>query len=395
MSKLRSRYPKLVNLVILAVVPVTFLFGVVACTQQPAELKITDLETDQIIRIDASGAVFDSTDRKIGAIDDREGSFTFLKPQDGTQEIVFKNDRSIQRENDRYTVKIGDGATFDVTSDGSVTLNGKPWAHVFGYSQNNTQKDRFMAAICIFPLIREGPFISLPRDMKNADPDRAMKTRHKIWIPSNEEVYVDDERIATAKSASQLEGKVEEFLKQPANLNQIVYIAAATNADWGTIVSVLNGARKKGVTQIGLVVDGNNRQKKRFLVQIPAAPDPNEDVSRLKPDPLLLAVVLDLDQFRLISAETPYPGVLKQGPSGAGEEVADALAKVFQKRKEQHVYKSGAESRSDLPEEDRIAKSVVIKSSRTCPYMNVIKVIDAVKGAGANPIILQLDDLPN
>lgn len=37
--------------------------------------------------------------------------------------------------------------------------------------------------------------------------------------------------------------------------------------------------------------------------------------------------------------------------------------------------------------------TVIIKSARTTKYHEIIKVVDAAKGAGASPIILQIDDL--
>ncbi len=49
--------------------------------------------------------------------------------------------------------------------------------------------------------------------------------------------------------------------------------------------------------------------------------------------------------------------------------------------------------RPDLPEDARIEKTVFIKAQRTLPYGEVVKVIDGIKGAGANPIGLQLDYL--
>jgi biopolymer transport protein ExbD len=52
------------------------------------------------------------------------------------------------------------------------------------------------------------------------------------------------------------------------------------------------------------------------------------------------------------------------------------------------------ETRSDLPEEERIEKTVFVKAPRSLHYGDVVKVIDAIKGAGANPVGLQVDDLP-
>jgi biopolymer transport protein ExbD len=50
-------------------------------------------------------------------------------------------------------------------------------------------------------------------------------------------------------------------------------------------------------------------------------------------------------------------------------------------------------TRLDLPEDVRIEKTVFIKGPRSLPYGEVAKVIDGLKGAGASPIGLQIDDL--
>jgi biopolymer transport protein ExbD len=386
---LKSNHKCLVALsAFLFLASVTMLFGLEACGQQESELKIVDLEGDQVVRIDAGGAVFDARDKKVATVNDREGSFTFLKPQVGdNQKIVFKNDPAVQRDNDRYVVKIGDGATFDVKPDGSVLVNGQPWARVFGYTQNGAQKDRFLAAICIIPLVREGPFLLLPRNTKNAEPDRAIKTQSKIWIPSNDEIYVDDDPIQKPDFDSRLGERIDEFLKRPAGANKLVYIASSIDVNWGTVVNVINRTRERGVDRIGLIVEGNDHTKKRFLLQIPVQRDPNEDVSKLKPNPLTLVVSIWIDlQLKL---NWDAMGSVND-PSG----LTARLAQTFQKRKELHVYKPGMETRADVPEDERVEKTVVIKASRACRYGDVIKIIDAVKGTGANSIVLQVDDLP-
>ena len=52
------------------------------------------------------------------------------------------------------------------------------------------------------------------------------------------------------------------------------------------------------------------------------------------------------------------------------------------------------EARSDVKEDERIEKTVFVKAPRAAKYGDVVKVIDAIKGAGANPVGLQVDDLP-
>jgi biopolymer transport protein ExbD len=74
--------------------------------------------------------------------------------------------------------------------------------------------------------------------------------------------------------------------------------------------------------------------------------------------------------------------------------LAQKLALVFQQRKEQRAYKVGMETRQDVKEDDRIEKTVFVKAPRAARYGDVVKVIDAIKGAGASPVGLQVDDLP-
>jgi biopolymer transport protein ExbD len=52
------------------------------------------------------------------------------------------------------------------------------------------------------------------------------------------------------------------------------------------------------------------------------------------------------------------------------------------------------ETRTDVTEDERIEKTVFVKAPRSLKYGEVVKVIDAIKGAGANPVGLQVDDLP-
>ena len=125
----------------------------------------------------------------------------------------------------------------------------------------------------------------------------------------------------------------------------------------------------------------------RFKADIPTQRDPNEDLSKLKPNPLTLVVTIGqdlsitLNQDSLGSVNDPAP-------------LAQKLAITFQQRKEQRAYKIGMETRTDLKDDDRIEKTVFVKAPRALKYGDVVKVIDAIKGAGANPVGLQVDDLP-
>ena len=125
----------------------------------------------------------------------------------------------------------------------------------------------------------------------------------------------------------------------------------------------------------------------RFKADIPTQRDPNEDLSKLKPNPLTLVVSIAPDLSIKLNQDS-LGSVNETAP------LAQRLSQVFEQRKQTHAYKIGYETRSDLKEEDRIEKTVFVKAPRAAKYGDVVKVIDAIKGAGANPVGLQVDDLP-
>lgn len=125
----------------------------------------------------------------------------------------------------------------------------------------------------------------------------------------------------------------------------------------------------------------------RFQADIPTQRDPNEDLSKLKPNPLTLVVSVATDLSLKLNQDS-------MGSVNDTTPLAQRLALVFQQRKEQRAYKVGMEARTDIKEEDRIERTVFVKAPRSLRYGDVVKVIDAIKGAGANPVGLQVDDLP-
>ena len=125
----------------------------------------------------------------------------------------------------------------------------------------------------------------------------------------------------------------------------------------------------------------------RFKADIPTQRDPNEDLSQLKPNPLTLVVSIAPDMSIKLNQDA-------LGSVNDTTALSQRLLQVFQQRKDQRAYKVGMETRTDIKEEDRIEKTVFVKAPRTMKYGDVVKVIDAIKGAGANPVGLQVDDLP-
>lgn len=121
-----------------------------------------------------------------------------------------------------------------------------------------------------------------------------------------------------------------------------------------------------------------------FAAKLPA--EPNDQV--LVPDPKTLVVTIELDRSLKLNGLTQDMGTVEDPTK-----LNVYLISLFQQRKTNHVYRDEMRSRIDLPEDVRIEKTVFIKAPRSIPYGNVAKVIDGLKGAGAQPVGLQLDGL--
>ena len=122
----------------------------------------------------------------------------------------------------------------------------------------------------------------------------------------------------------------------------------------------------------------------RFLTKVPAQPD--RDLS-IDSNPLTLVVTINSDRSLMLNQKTDM------GSVNDTSKLSTTLADVFQQRKLNHAYKYELRDRADLPEDTRIERTVFIRAPRALPYADVVRVLDGIKGAGASPIGLQIDDL--
>ncbi len=120
-----------------------------------------------------------------------------------------------------------------------------------------------------------------------------------------------------------------------------------------------------------------------FAAKLPAKPDGRV----LPPDPKTLVVTIEPDRTLKLN------GLSDMGTVDDYSKLSHALVTLFQQRKMNHAYRADMLSRVDVPEDYRIEKTVFIKAPRSIPYGEVTKVIDGLKGAGADPVGLLLDDL--
>jgi biopolymer transport protein ExbD len=125
----------------------------------------------------------------------------------------------------------------------------------------------------------------------------------------------------------------------------------------------------------------------RFKALVPDPPEnPDERLS-----PRTLVVSVEGGALRLIRGVT----VVAEGSIAEPGEVASRLAREWRERIASATWKEGFESRVDLAPDRRIERTVFVRAPASLRYGEVARVIDAIKGAGAEPVGLQTDGLPD
>lgn len=122
----------------------------------------------------------------------------------------------------------------------------------------------------------------------------------------------------------------------------------------------------------------------RFAAKLPAKPDDRP----LEPDIRTLVVTIRPDGTLQLNRITDDMGTVSDT-----SKLSSLLVSLFKERLANHVYREDMRSRIDVPEKYRIEKTVFIKAPRSIAYGEVTKVIDGLKGAGADRVGLQLDGL--
>ena len=122
----------------------------------------------------------------------------------------------------------------------------------------------------------------------------------------------------------------------------------------------------------------------RFETKLPSPP---QNTGNVDPNPHTLVVSIQPDRTLKLNALADMGTVDDMTP------LSSKLREVFYERLANRVYRDDMISRFDLSDRERIQKTVFIKAPRNIPYGEVTRVIDGLKGIGAAPIGLQLDDL--
>ena len=122
----------------------------------------------------------------------------------------------------------------------------------------------------------------------------------------------------------------------------------------------------------------------RFMAKLPSPPDNTQD---LTPNDHTLVVTIEPDRTLKLNRDADM------GTVDDLSKLTTKLVSVFDQRTRNRAYRDDMINRFDLPQDVRIEKTVFIKAPRSISYGEVAKVMDGLKGTGASPIGLQLDDL--
>ena len=116
----------------------------------------------------------------------------------------------------------------------------------------------------------------------------------------------------------------------------------------------------------------------RFEAKVPAVPKEEDKNVILKPNPNTLIVFISREGAKLRLNLDDIGDISDTAPLTA------KLTEVFKDRESRGVLRVGT---------NEVEKTVFIKAPKSVKYGDVVKVIDAVKLADAEPIGLQIDDL--
>jgi biopolymer transport protein ExbD len=127
-------------------------------------------------------------------------------------------------------------------------------------------------------------------------------------------------------------------------------------------------------------------------VQIPHAPSPltREQIAALPNDDSSMFVVsIEKGGHLRLNGSVGVGGVADPSP------LTTTLRGLFDERVRSRAFAPEMEKRTDLSDEARTLKvQLTVRAPRSVPNQDVMRVVEAAKSGGVNPILLQVDDLP-
>ncbi|MBS1796816.1 MAG: biopolymer transporter ExbD [Acidobacteria bacterium] len=255
-----------------------------------------------------------------------------------------------------------------------------------------------VAAAVAAPLLigeptRKQELVRLPENLKSADSDADLQkeTSAILILAADGKYYLERKKSSpddtapteTPVSKEELPGRLKMLIQDKPPDKRIVYLKADADASADAVLKLFQTIRDVDVDKVGLVVygpttpnDPSQLYPKRFEVKLPEKPDPA--ATPPKPNPNTLIAFLKPD------------GKLALNQDGMGTisdpgKLTAKLAEIFKYRENNGIFREGT---------NEIEKTVFLKPAGECKYGDFVKLVEAVRTAGAEPIGIQFDDLP-
>lgn len=235
---------------------------------------------------------------------------------------------------------------------------------------------------------RKQEMVNLPVNIKYSDIDNDIdkETSMVLTLTSDNKLYErradKTEKTVNIITKEELPEKLKKFSAAKTPDKRIVYIKADVNASNEDVLQVFDIIRKAGIDKIGLVVVGEKNSAEpiqiyleRFEVRLPQPTDKTTEAVR--PNPLTLVVMLDKDGILMLNREDT-------GRISETELLKNKLDRIFKERESNGVFREGT---------NEVEKTVFLKVSKSGKYGDFIKLVEAVKGARAEPIGIQIEEV--
>jgi biopolymer transport protein ExbD len=226
------------------------------------------------------------------------------------------------------------------------------------------------------------PFVNVPKNIGHAKPD-AHPSEEKAIVVSVR--YPNDLYVGAEQYPREVVGEIiAKRLRENPSEQQLIYLNADGNAEYGGIVEALDIIRRRDVENIGFIVEpAAGADKKPQVLQTKVSAEPKETDP---PDLLDRRLVVNLQKDGKIKLGRFDKYVFKPAAPEIkeAEEVSGKLTPLLKENEEKKITLKGA---------NEIDRTVFIKATRANRYAEVARLIDAATAAGATEVYLMLDDL--
>ncbi len=225
---------------------------------------------------------------------------------------------------------------------------------------------------------------SIPASMPHADEDLGANdpSNFKIILPVKGQMLLGNPESEPIDQAT-LVSKIQEFTGAKTPDKKFVYIAAAVDIPSSEVAVVIDELRRQGVEIVKLVVSGRdpNVDEGGWLTKPVKRPDRVFEL-RISPTELFIEEGRPNPLTLFVTNGTGGRPILNNEPQADLEALSTRLNEVFKERERNGVRRVNS---------NETEKTVLVKHSKDDidqRYGDLVKLIDALKGSGASPIIL-------